>query len=385
MAKYTDKPPRDGSNPRLASIEDIVDRVLSYPGFGIHDPLLRRALTRATVAEVEAQGLLDRHKREFVAIREACRKSLDHLRPEYPTQEPAQHIPTGVMVSLALTPAAMAAPTLEAATAHLKTCQTCQAHMDLIRNAATHVAGTLLAGAVEQEIGEPELGQAARLGPRKIPGASTSAPSSAPGRKPKLSTKPLHRSEATLRTRRGPGRFPSKSEPYPRARILVLTLLILVMAIGFFWLKHDSGKQDLVSHVADLARLELPPLPRIRDRPPQLEDAFLEMERGAWGNASRRFRIFRKRQPQQWIGWYYEGLCWLQVGKADSAREALEVAYQLADDHRVVTAWYLAQAALLQGDLDRALQMLSEVDGPTSPLKDQARDLEQELQSQRLK
>jgi hypothetical protein len=340
-------------------LKAVARALLAHPTLAVGDPVTQRVLTNAAVAEVLERGLSDLDSVIAATVMAAARRAVEHQRRAETSGAGAGHLPPGILVSAALVPQVLATASREAAERHLSTCSACTDMARRVREAAAEVVASVEgpAGEVVQspasaaEDPDPEESSAfdvesmmRRLAGQE--GARDMASGPRPVRKRGRNLDPRRLS------RQG-------SDPSLRAAPLVFLGLALVALLAFAsrgWWNRPAAPR-IESDVVGLASRDLPKLPEPRNLPAPLEPGLRDLAGGDCHLATYRFRLARQRDPALAEAWYWEGLSAVCDGAGAAGLAALRGAAERSSDLADLD-WYLAQAALLEGQVDPAAEHL---------------------------
>lgn len=376
-----------------AGSRQIVENIISSPGFGVSDPKARRVIANAVVGEVMERPARDLDGMVVALIMGACRRCVENLRRELDRAGTSAHIPAGVLVNVALVPTAMAAPTLAAAEKHLETCELCRSHADFIREATTRVNNQpapevpssstssdrdLESAMSEAELAEDSAETNAQAANRTLEGFAREKASEL------RTTRAQRKPPPKVRSRVVDPRTGAAVAGSTRKTWLLVIPAVFVLAFGLAWLLDNREKiadrPGIRQELASLAVRPPPPLPKLDARPASATPAFQDLENGSCGTAASRFRKTRRKEPNLGLLWYWEGISYICAGNGPEAVQALTGASEHASRDMKDLAWYRAQAALLAGDSHSAIEHLGQAALENGTYKNMAADQKQKVQ-----
>jgi hypothetical protein len=360
-----------------SQLRSTARQLLSHPALRVEDPVTQRVLSNAAVAEALERELREADTLLAAAVMAAARRGVEHMRRLQGVDRGAGHLPPGILVSVALVPQILARASREAAEAHLGSCADCTDQARAVRDAAVAAdidddpeeptASHIVTSAVESTRQVATLPDVA--GPRMGGDASQAAEAMLQRLLDTADAVDAAResgSDASKRRRRRLRRGRKGERPLRALPLAVLGVaLLLVLSRLDMRCRPVVDAPRLVPEIAELAVQDIPDAPPRSAWPEASEPGFQELVLGDCAMASDRFRLSRYRQPTQVSLWYWEGITSVCAGRGERAIEALEQARsqepKLAD-----VDWYLAQAALLAGDIELADAQLRVVCGGTT-------------------
>lgn len=387
VARWKQGEPAAGTAVRNA-LRTTAERVLSNPalrgaeGHGgralVEDEERRREITAKVAREVMARGGDSAATLTALALMTAARHAVEAMRVGRPLAGSA-HLPPPAVVTMALTPEAIAASSREAYERHLGSCSVCAEDSrlvrEVVRSAATATPDTspvqideavhehasdamaeAAAAAVEEidrQTGSFELRKPAPAAGAKAPAARPFRPAARPVEKP---------SSGGLRA--------------------LLPLIVLGGAALWWW---SSRRQEKLEGTVDpgIAALadRTPPSVGANEAVPEYAQAGVTaLQVGDCRSAAARFRTARRAHAEDRRLWVLEGGSFVCAGDGAAARQTLDV---LAADPEATPAalWFHAQALLLTGNVGLALEALEKVADSRSPYAEQARSQRERLKS----
>ncbi len=155
-------------------------------------------------------------------------------------------------------------------------------------------------------------------------------------------------------------------------------LPLIALAVGFFFYWKD-GQQDPLSlstiEIAQMLPRELPPTARAKSLETVAEEAVTAMARGRCGYASRRLELALRDNPEgMWLH-YYKGLAHLCSREGSEANHHLTWVEDNAEFPPFGLSWWLGQARLLDGQVERGLATLDALGAEDHPRAPYAREL----------
>lgn len=375
-----------------SELRSYAETVLSHPDFQIENRDTRASLARSAARDAMPGSGDDLGSCLSRAIMTACRVGLEYVQSRGPQGgETTDHIPPGVLVSVALVPNAMAAPGLQAAEQHLASCGHCRNLVELVQDATALSTrsptpepdlangsstpapppaaeappdGPSAAGA-ETSPASATLTLDADTGSTEIPAASDrSADRRRRPPKPRFTSRVVDPRRADARTRgTSVGAWGGKTAG------LLLALLALAYGTGLWRPDPESSTREALAALADRS---VPALPPRTSWPPEAESAFNDLQLGECALAASRFHKVQLRHTGLEHLRYYEAVARICAGEGQEAAALLEDALEGVAEPSTVQKWYLAQAALLQGDAARARSLLLDVQMTSSPLRSRA-------------
>ena len=406
----------DAAHTMESELRRFAGKMLGFSAFGIDDPTTINVLAVAAASEAMERGGRDLDSFLAGTVLAAGRRGLEHRRKKSPPQTSARHIPPGVLVSAALVPNAMAGPALTAVEQHLAVCKSCKEEMELVRDATSSATAPTArsetpsppagrspeAGRSYEVEHSPEVGHSSEGDRSAAAGRSSPAAALSPQAVDPDIQELLKRSvreavaeqnnaaragspEATGRVgrvmdpRRASRARKKKSLPWG----LVISISLVAMLLFRFGRDCEIDRQPAVRcpEIAALASLLPPPLPDDPGALPEARDALQDLSQGNCDMAANRFRSARRRHPDNWLLWYYEGACFVCVGSAPDAREALDQAASMVEDPSEELRWALLQAALLDGDFTLAQTLVFDLEVGSSSYRDAASELARRLKA----
>jgi len=146
----------------------------------------------------------------------------------------------------------------------------------------------------------------------------------------------------------------------------------------------SSGPGELEG-VALLADLSPPSVARLSDLPSETQLALRELSMGDCGSAAGRLRELRENFPDEARLYLLEGASFVCNGDGRRALVTFDELERAVEERGLKRPrqlpWYRAQAQLLEGDSEAALESLGEVDRVDSRHRGAARKLAREIET----
>jgi len=343
------------------AIRSTAERVLSHPALApvvspqaaaeLSDDDRRRDLTSRLAQEVMRRRAANASQVKALAIMAASRHAVDAMQAAWP-KSGESHLPAQVTVSMALSPAGLAAPMREAAAGHLEECKRCADAIKvvdrIVRTQEVTLEDTRREELVEQAALAEARAAASERELRKRRAAARSGDDSAP-----------------KNSRRRPDRD-ARGGGLPAWVYGAVAVLVGAVAVGV-WRSRSatpSGPTGPVPGVAALADQSPPKIGRLGDLPSEVQFAVGDLASGDCRTAAGRFRSARSQAPDKPRLYVLEAGAFLCAGDSRKAMRALDdLDGQAAAGALTVppsASWYRAQAQLLEGDAGGALVSLSD-------------------------
>ncbi|MDG1480477.1 MAG: hypothetical protein P8R54_12840 [Myxococcota bacterium] len=166
------------------------------------------------------------------------------------------------------------------------------------------------------------------------------------------------------------------SGPWPLLRAAIPLVVIIVGAV---WSLQGRHAASTPSPYADIAITAAPRVEFSDSLPESAEIGMMDLARGDCQTAAAHFRTAGRRNPDHAKIRVMEGASFLCAG---DSREAREVLLPLADapEPSGQLWWYLAQACLLEGDVECALDSLKRAEGGSIRYRERAQKQHRQLQ-----
>jgi hypothetical protein len=146
----------------------------------------------------------------------------------------------------------------------------------------------------------------------------------------------------------------------------------------------SSGPGELEG-VALLADLSPPPVARLSDLPAETQLALRDLSMGDCARAATRLRDIREAFPDEARLYLLEGASFVCNGDGRRALVTFDALDRAVEDRGLKRPrqlpWYRAQAQILEGDLEAALESLGEVDRVDSRHRGAARKLARKIET----
>jgi hypothetical protein len=377
-----------------AGLRFIAESILTKPCFNIGNPQTVRLLVHAVTEEALEHDARDLDSLVASVTSGAACKGIEYLRRDVDRLPGSNHTPPTVLVNLALAPNIVTGSSATTAEKHLESCELCRSQIALVRNATSQppAAETIVerpvnvveppeAGLVSpvEEITQPVATEPLPSGAGAFdghPGTNSDAAKGAPAPVADAAmSSPSH-----IRSVRVGSRTSGRSLPSPQflrtqyQKLLVLPVVFVLAFWGAWFLKRElsSTSHFTANQLASLAARTPPPVLPKDEQPESARAAFQDLEAVHCSAAANRFRQARKREPENGILWYYEGLSFICAGDGAGANVALEGAGRHATTSSQNLDWYRAQAALLSGNAESALHYLKLAEKTCPNYKDSA-------------
>jgi hypothetical protein len=297
----------------------------------LRDDQQRRELAGEVAAEVMRRGASSAAQLHASALLVAARRALEVVRTGRPSSRDA-HVPTSVVVMLAVAPEALPEQAKGAADAHLEHCHQCRDDVRLMDTVVRAEAVADPFSAVDD------------VAPASAPKRPVAPARPIPAARPKVARRQAQRADASARD----------DASFPWGFVALLGLGSAAFLV--WWFTQQPNEQERVS-LAQVADRAPPAVPAPGDLPPDAVDALGDLGRGDCYAAAPRLRTLRKRNPEAAGIARLEAAAWVCRGDALAARDAL-AAVGVPPASEAGDAWSLAQIALLEGDEDLAREQL---------------------------
>ena len=164
--------------------------------------------------------------------------------------------------------------------------------------------------------------------------------------------------------------------PWPLLRAAIPLVVIIGGAVWGLRMRHVASTP---SPYVDIAVTAVPRVEFSDSLPESAELAMMDLARGDCQTAAAHFRTAGRRNPDHSKIRVMEGASFLCAG---DSREALEVLQPLADvpEPSGQLWWYLAQACLLEGDVECALDALERAEEGAVRYRERAQKQHRQLQ-----
>lgn len=363
------------------AIRSTAERVLSHPALdGVVGPQAameladddrRRELTARLAQAVMRRPATNAAQVKALAIMAASRHAVEAMQTAWPKTEDA-HLPPQVAVSMALSPAGLAARVREAAERHLSDCKRC--------GDAIHVVDRIVR-TQEATVGDTRredlIAEAAREDARAAEDARQKAREA---RK--------RRAEAKAKAERGESKPATKTrrldrDPERRGLPAVVYGAVALAVVGgglWLWMGRNgvgpAGPSAPIPGLAEIADQSPPEVGRLADLPPEVQFAVGDLAAGDCRTAAGRFRSARAQAKDKARLYVLEAGAFVCAGDSRKALRALddmdEMIAEKGGGAPASASWFRAQAQLLEGDAGGALVSLSDARINDARHRDQA-------------
>jgi hypothetical protein len=372
------------------AIRSIAERVLSHSSLG---PLLgptsrarfrsdeRRREATATIAqEVMKRPPANAAQLKAAALMASCRLAVEGTQEGRPNTGEA-HLPPPVAVTLALAPHSLQGRMREAADKHLSNCGACREDIRVVDGivrtwdaADTEATREDLAGAIQGSEVEADLAAAMQAAMEESESGEVrgGAPGRAAARTPgatKLATNAASGGPAGGKTRaKGTSKgVPQEESGGGRGIVLVISAAVVGLIGGAIWyFQGEEPKVEKLVVVKGAKELADRSPPLIENLPGASQD--LQLAKDAFAakdcrsGAARLVKVQANPSDQPRIA-IWEAGAWVCAGDGRRAQKALAKATGLGASGEA--RWVEAQAHLLNGDPNSALNALSLITDPT--------------------
>jgi len=334
----------------------IASRVLDAPQWGVDSPAERRRLEMDVAELVMNSGASDIVGLAALTLAESSERGLEAMRVAQ-THVGGDHVPARHLVRLSMEDSP--SPQMRGFLAHISDCKACARDVQMVQE-VLRSATSARAMTPAPRAPAPDDGETRRLKskPRPTPTGRAPGKDGKPPPRPRIET-----TTATVSTSAilGP----------------LLAIIVVVGVTGWFWYSKGEPERRVADSAAYIALLptEAPPSGRADELEGPARDAAVQLGRGNCRAAADRLLTEGLRDPDNlWLR-YYEGLAFVCVRDGARARNALEHVDGLGA-RPFGYLWWLAQARLIDGDIDSALRALDELGAdPEHPRAADARAL----------
>lgn len=340
----------------------VAKKILDHSSFNISSQ------APSVLREVKERGAPDFDSYLGNTIMVACRRGIENLREKNP-MEGSNHIPSNILVSLALVPDALARPAYDAAMRHIGECADCTMQVRLIKDITEEATKAFNSYVPDPDPDTAVKDQASALMEQMLVDEEPSAE--------KVKEKAQEFKKRKQAGQKGKKRKNKKyidDKPSPII-MSILGFLILSMVVVMIVRSLGNSEEKRVEGLDVLADFDLPEAPSSWDLAP---DAFQDYDEDRCDQAVTRFRKARLANPAEAQLWYWEGIACLCDNQGEPAFEALNQALNMPPIPKDLF-WYLAQAALLTGREDSAEKNLEKVCSEPGENRTKACDLLQRL------
>lgn len=309
-------------------VRSLAARVLSAPQWRITDQTARAEMERAAANDALASRAESAMELTVEAMALAAGSGLRWLRSRDNVR--GEHPDPDLMARVALeTASAAQAMRLNQ---HLEECPSCKAHMQAGR------AALRLAASAKLSVPPPAA-------PAPTPAAPTPA-ARAPKPTPKKRAKPS-----------APRRRASKKKKKDAPKLWPAVVVVALVGAAVAWKVQPSAEERIWMAAAVLPD-ELPPTDHARDYPGDVGDTIAGMSKGQCEAAAARLRVETRKAPNDMYLAYYQGLANVCVRNGPEAVAALSKVDHMGSDLPWGFEWWWAQALVLNGDTEGALDTL---------------------------
>ena len=364
------------------AVRSVAERVLGHPALHaalgpaprarLRNEELRRETTAKIAVEVMRRGADAANELKVLALMSAGRLAVEALQEGRPEHEGERHLPPPLAVALVLYPDGVNPKMRGALDKHLEACPACREDLRIFDRIVSSL------DAVDHEVTRDDLAEEAR----KVDAAlaqtvdleeALRAAAREHGRPERRAPeRPSARPEGA---RVLPGVSP-EVRPSPLRALLPVLVLIGLLAAWFFSRGDAPSRLGHSDAVRELADVRPPEVQRIADLPPGVQQAVGDFARGDCRTGAGHLKVLQRQHPDELR------LPVLEAGAlvcAKDPRRALQVLEEL--EGRIPAGsgavpqrhWVAAQAWLLSGEPDPAVDALrrAEIEDPRH--RDQAR------------
>ena len=373
------------------AVRSWAERVLGHPaligalGPGTRAPVAseeaRREVTARIAAEVMQRGPGSANQVKALALMSAGRLAIESLQEGRPAHAGGgRHVPPPIAVAMVLYPDGVNERVRSAIEKHLEECPACREDLRIMDRIVRNL------DAVDHEVTRSDLAEEARKVDARL--AETVdleqvMREAAQAEREQRSRAAPRRPVASGKGKVLPGPDPAPSRSSLRA---FLPLLVIAALIGGYWYsREDSPQGGPVRHegMAALAVTDPPEVGKVSDLPSEAQLVVADLGRGDCRMAAGRLPAMQAARPDNLRLVVLEAGCLVCAG---DARRALRVLDELetkvpegADAARQ-RHWYRAQALLLQGRGQEAVEALRAAEANDPRHRSQARALAERVQ-----
>ena len=321
----------------------IASRVLDAPQWGIDSPAERRRLELDVAELVMGSGASDIVGLAALTLAEASERGLEAMRVAQ-THVGGDHVPARHLVRLSMEDSP--SPQMRGFLKHITDCKACARDVQMVQEVLRSATSARAVTPVPRvPAPEGEASSTHNLKPKPQAAGAGRAPTrdGKPPPRPRIETTPPTISMGAIL---GP----------------LAAIIVVVGITGWFWYTNSEPERKIADAATYVALLptEAPPSGQADQLDGPARDAVVQLGKGNCRAAADRLLTEGLRDPDNlWLR-YYEGLAFVCVRDGTRARSALEHVDGLGK-RPFGYLWWLAQARLIDGDVEAALRALDEL------------------------